>query len=474
MENGMAVGIDLGTTYSLIAVADASGPRLLGPAIPSIVDGVGAFKRLMGQPNDGRTRSAVSMSAEILSRLRVQAEALLGRPVTKAVITVPAHFEEGARLATQRAASEAGLQVLRLLHEPTAAALCSNVPDGVFGVYDWGGGTFDFSVVARSGALFRILATGGNRFLGGEDVDAAFAPHTGSHTPRAVREALTHAPIVCGVMESVLHGVLAPFVDRTLAVALSVVRESGVRLKGLVFVGGMTWSPFVRARVQEALNPDVVYADAHPDHAVALGASVQARALSTSFAEHVLLDVAPLSLGLEILGGGVDVLIPRNAPIPARATCTYVTGAFCQTAMSFHVLQGERPLASDCISLARFEIADLPQQQAGTVQVSVSFSLDENAQLHVDAEHGGQKRSLALSASCGSEVSHFLKEEARWQEEEDIFRKKAHELRMAAETVLKPLPRPLQGLAEALQAALDSHDILRLHLALEAFQNALR
>ncbi len=490
---GRGIGIDLGTTHSLVALAphgemprgvkDADGHDIL----PSVVSYVGAevvvgaparaaqlanptrvissVKRFMGrgrddvgahpypmvQPKDeadqvvrfemGSAREVTPMevSAEILRVLKARAEAELGEPIDGAVITVPAYFDDAQRQATKDAGRIAGLRVYRLLAEPTAAALAYGLDQtqggkqGLFAIYDLGGGTFDISILRLREGVFQVLATGGDSALGGDDFDHALATHllaaasVATPTPqqreealavaRTAKERLSDADEVlldlpaCGlrgfcVTREAFESLIDPIVRRTVKACRQTLKDADVgpdELHGVVLVGGSTRVPKVRAVVEKTFKRPPL-CDLDPDRVVAYGAAIQADILSGSAREGVtLLDVVPLSLGLETMGGIVEQLIPRNATIPIGARQVFTNYSEQQTAMVFHVVQGERELAADCRSLARFELRGIPQLPPSMARIEVSFQLDADALLTVTAKElmTGVKQTIEVRPTYG-------------------------------------------------------------------------
>lgn len=486
---GFGIGIDLGTTHSLVAIAaNAGAPRELadenGALLPSVVSYAGpdivvgtraldeqldhpgkvvsSVKRMMGrgladidfahpydlvEADDGsgvvriavdeqRALTPVEVSAEILKVLKARAEQELGGPVDGAVITVPAYFDDAQRQATKDAGRIAGLNVYRLLAEPTAAALAHGLDrggQGLYAVYDLGGGTFDISILRLRDGVFQVLATGGDSALGGDDFDRALASHllaaADINSPsrvqheaariaaRRAKEALSSADTTtCTVPELKLDGytlnrevfesLVEPLIKRTLRACKATLRDAGLRapeLDAVVLVGGSTRVPKVRQMVEKTFGKPPL-ADIDPDKVVAYGAAIQADVLSGSPREGItLLDVVPLSLGLETMGGIVEAIIPRNATIPISARQVFTNYSEQQTGMKIHVVQGERELADDCRSLARFELKGIPRLPPSMARVEVTFQLDADALLTVTARElmTGVKQTVEVKPTYG-------------------------------------------------------------------------
>ncbi len=457
---GLVVGIDLGTTHCVVAHVKEGKPHVFGfegegPLVPSLLTledeklqvGVdlgktlSSTKRLMGEgakklPLGDYSFTPVEVAGKILEHLKSLIERI--GPLTAAVITVPAYFDEAARVATKQAAALAGIKVLRLLNEPTAAALAYGLEtgaEGIYAVYDLGGGTFDISLLKLEKGVFQVLSTGGDLQLGGDDIDDVLAVSKGLSRKQArkIKEQLTSCEEWEGVHRSELEAIADPFVRKTLTISQDVLQAAGLSpeaVQGVVLVGGMTRMPCVQAQV-EAFFKKPPLMDINPDEAVALGAALSADGL-THGSKTLLLDVTPLSLGLETAGGLIEKILPRNTPLPALASEEFTTQADGQGGMVIHVLQGEREFVQDCRSLACFELKGLPALPAGAVRVRVDFAIDVEGLLTVTAveKTTGLSHHIEVRPSYGLDgktLEKMLKESQRFGKEDVQNRVKTEE-----------------------------------------------
>jgi molecular chaperone DnaK len=570
---GRIVGIDLGTTNSLVAYVDpqTSQPKCIpGPygetLLPSVVsldpDGsiivgeparrrlltqsdrtIYSVKRLMGRgPADVQNELRLfpfridpasqnvirvllgdkiftppEISAFILRELKNWAEAFFGETVDRAVITVPAYFNDAQRQATKDAGKIAGLEVLRLVNEPTAAALAYGLHEaqrGTVAVYDLGGGTFDISVLklisAGEGDIFQVLSTNGDTHLGGDDIDNLlqafvheqilqhdqidFSPHGElaqelrkelidlKHRLSEADKVRLRFPLPNGKIfeheftRGALEALIRPVVDRTMAPvrqALVDAQLSPKQIEEVVLVGGATRTPLIRRTVQEFFDRKP-HTELNPDEVVALGAAVQANILDRGVQNMLLLDVTPLSLGIETYGGAVAKIIPRNSTIPASAQELYTTGVDNQTGIDIHVLQGERELAKDCRSLARFTLRILPAP-AGLPRVEVKFLIDANGILQVAAKdvRTGQEHSIEVQPSYGlndADIERMLEESIEYAEQ-DFAERQLIEARTESEAILTATAK---ALANPKAADLSEPERVKVEQSVAALQESVQ
>jgi molecular chaperone DnaK len=570
MATDHIVGIDLGTTNSLVAFMQGDNPVVIpgddgSNLVPSVValDGSGqpivgnaarnsliatperaiySVKRLMGRGVEDmqeelklfpfrlaedlqagevlriklgeRTFTPPEISAFILRQLKRNAERFFGASVTKAVITVPAYFNDAQRQATKDAGRIAGLEVLRLVNEPTAASLAYGLDkkqNAIVAVYDLGGGTFDISILKLHDGIFEVVATNGDTHLGGDDIDNLLITialddirgdmgvdlRRHAEAVQTIRKAVIEAKIALSSQSSIkldielpggkryrreitreqFEPLMQPIIDRTVGPSKQAMKDAGLKpdqIDEVVLVGGSTRIPKVRALVKDLFQREP-HTDLNPDEVVALGAAVQANILgggSEATENILLLDVTPLSLGIEVAGGVTDKIILRNSTIPASATQHYTTQVDGQANVAIHVLQGERELAGDCRSLARFDLKGIPPMAAGMARIEVKFLIDANGILHVSAreQRSGQESEIEVQPSYGltDEQVEGMILDSFDNAEEDFRRRQVIEARNEGDTILAALDKAKKSPAWGEITTKEKKQIAKMEKALTA------
>jgi molecular chaperone DnaK len=573
MATDYIVGIDLGTTNSLVAFMQGDNPVVIpsddgSHLVPSVValdsDGqpivgnaarnslietperaIYSVKRLMGRGVEDiqqelklfpfrlaadleagevlriklgeRTFTPPEISAFILRQLKRNAERFFGAPVTKAVITVPAYFNDAQRQATKDAGRIAGLEVLRLVNEPTAASLAYGLDkkqNAIVAVYDLGGGTFDISILKLHDGIFEVVATNGDTHLGGDDIDNLLITialddirgdmgvdlRRNAEAVQTIRKAVIEAKIALSSQSSIrldielpggkryrreitreqLEPLIQSIIDRTVGPCKQAMKDAGLepeRIDEVVLVGGSTRIPKVRALVKDLFQREP-HTDLNPDEVVALGAAVQANILSggsEATENMLLLDVTPLSLGIEVAGGVTDKIILRNSTIPASATQHYTTQVDGQANVAIHVLQGERELARDCRSLARFDLKGIPPMAAGMARIEVKFLIDANGILHVSAreQRSGKESEIEVQPSYGltDEQVEGMILDSFDNAEEDFRRRQVIEARSEGDTILAALGKGKKSPAWGQLTTNEKKQIAKMEKALTAVKS---
>ena len=570
MTTERIIGIDLGTTNSLVAYMENDRPVVIPGEdglnlVPSVVAldehdqiivgnrarkylietperAIYSVKRLMGRgvediqdelklfpfrladdlaPGEvlriklgNKTYTPPEISAFILRQLKRNAERYFGAPVSRAVITVPAYFNDAQRQATKDAGRIAGLEVLRLVNEPTAASLAYGLDKretATVAVYDLGGGTFDISILKLHEGIFEVIATNGDTHLGGDDIDNLLIAvalddiqgdlgmdvRRSAETVQTIRKAVIEAKVALSSQDETVLDIdlpdgkgyrrritrqqyeqlISPVIDRTVGPVRQAMKDAGLipaQIDEAVLVGGSTRIPLVHKLVENQFER-TPHAELNPDEVVALGAAVQANILgggSEATKEMLLLDVTPLSLGIESLGGGVVKIIHRNSTIPESATEHFTTGVEGQTSVAIHVVQGERELAQDCRSLARFDLKGIPPMPAGLPRIEVKFLLDANGILHVTAREArsGKEAEIEVQPSYGltdEQVENMILESFDYAEE-DFAKRQIIEARNEANAILAALEKARSGLAWQQLTSRERDDIGKLENALKA------
>ena len=514
-----ALGIDFGTTNCVISLADFEHVKILrndqgNALIPSVVfkegdaffcgeqalekmatnpdHGVRSIKRYLGlESKQSFFEDPIDIAKKLFEHLKYQAKQRSGEDITQAVITVPAYFDDKRRTAIRKAATLAGFEVLRLLAEPTSAALAYGLEkkqEGFFGVYDLGGGTFDFSLLKLTKGIFQVLGTGGDPDLGGDDFDELLADHLYmDKSMAAILKAKTQKENMSGDLLESFKVITKEYVDKTFDIieeTLASCKIETSKLQGIILAGGSTKLPFLKSAIEERFHV-AVFSDVNADEVVGLGAGYQAQSL-ISPQNRLLLDVTPLSLGIETLGGIMDWIIPRNTAIPTSKTQTFTTHHNNQRLIKIHVLQGERELASHCRSLGEFVLGPIDAALAGTTRIDVTFYIDADGLLSVEAKDQNSSQAkflndVAVQDLKPEEVLEILKDSAK-HSLGDITQKllmesviKGTNLIDLVESILTNYPEDretYQIYIEELKLALKSENVVEMHRCIEQLAKA--
>ncbi|WP_410526166.1 Fe-S protein assembly chaperone HscA [Rickettsia endosymbiont of Orchestes rusci] len=535
-DKQIAVGIDFGTTNSLIAVSNGGITKIIKTEnnqelIPSTIEfknenfiigsnkGIRSIKRLFGKSfkeilNNavlfslikdyidvdskelkldfaGQLMTIADIAAKIFTYLKQQAEKELMTEITKVVITVPAHFNDAARGEVMWAAKIAGLEVLRLIAEPTAAAYAYGLnkkQSGYYLIYDLGGGTFDVSILNMQEGVFQVIATGGDNMLGGDDIDNLIAEYFCNkfNVPYSeqILKAAKEAKEILSYQNDFNRGILSlnrqtfeqlifSLIERTITIVKDTLLEAeNPNIDGIILVGGTTRIPLITNKLKEvfAIN---IFSDIDPDKAVVFGAALQAENLTSAGINSLLIDVVPLSLGMELYGGLVEKIILRNSPLPMSITKEFTSYADNQTGIQFHILQGERETVADCRSLARFELTNLPLMKAGGIRVEVTFAIDADGILSVSALEKTSGKSHAIEVK----PTHGLNEEEITKSLENAYKNAANDYttRLLQETIIntESLIFSVENTIKELPDLLSENEIQKIYQAMKDLKNAI-
>ena len=522
LQEEIVVGIDFGTTNSLITYSKDNNPQIINSVgknglLPSVIfyddqlekfligknrgekNSISSIKRLLSKSYEeikstevlhkilsdfvlvdytssmpkvtfGTTKySFPELAAKIFLFLKEHAEQELGTAISKAVVSVPAYFDDASRGAVMLAAKIAGFDVLRLIAEPTAAAYAYGFhkkSEGAYMIYDLGGGTFDVSILNMEAGVLQVIATGGDNLLGGDDLDHILAEHIAKELnislepvlylkAKELKELLSFqnsASLNFGskkfkITREVFENLISPLINRTIKIAKDTLFDADVKLDGIILVGGSTRIPFIAQNLTRSFGVKV-FSDIDPDRAVVIGAALQAENLSLASSRNsLLIDVLPLSVGMELYGGIAEKIIMRNTPIPFSITKTFTTYADHQTGMQFHIVQGEREMVQDCRSLARFELKNIPPMKAGMAKIEVTFAVDADGILSVTAKENtsGIAQNIELKPSYGlsqTEINNML-ENAFKNAEEDYKIRLLTETRIDAQNVIAGITKAM-------------------------------